>query len=76
MQEHCSCCFTKSWGAAHVDWSVFYNQISVVIGIFCIVAFITSAIYMLQAKRVAGNEEGGKRSNLNADMSIRNFSLG
>lgn len=66
----------KELGAAHVDWSVFYNQISVVIGIFCIVAFITSAIYMLQAKRVAGNEEGGKRSNLNADMSIRNFSLG
>lgn len=41
----------KELGASHVDWAVFYNQMSIFIGVACCVMFIGALVYMLQAGR-------------------------
>lgn len=41
----------KELHASHVDWTVFYNNMSVIIGVVCCLAFVGSLIYMLNASR-------------------------
>ena len=41
----------KELGASNVDWAVFYNQMSIFIGVACCVMFIGALVYMLQAGR-------------------------
>lgn len=42
----------KELKASHMDWNVFYNQMSVFVGIACCIAFIASTIYIIQAKHI------------------------
>ena len=40
----------KELKAPDVDWAVFYNEMSVFVGVICCIAFVASAIYVVQAK--------------------------
>ena len=42
----------KELKAPDVDWAVFYNEMSVFVGVICCIAFVASAIYVVQAKRM------------------------
>ncbi len=37
--------------ASHVDWALFYNQMSVYIGVACCLAFVGSLVYMIRADK-------------------------
>ena len=37
--------------ASHVDWALFYNQMSVYIGVACCLAFVGSLVYMIHADK-------------------------
>lgn len=37
--------------ASHVNWTLFYNQMSIYIGVACCLAFVGSLIYMIRASR-------------------------
>ena len=41
----------KELHASHVDWTVFYNGMSVFVGVACCLAFVGSLIYMVNASR-------------------------
>ena len=40
----------KEFYASHIDWAVFYNHLSVIVGVTCCVCFAGSLVYMLVAK--------------------------
>ena len=50
----------KEFGAAHIDWPLFYNELSVWTGAACCIAFVGSAAYLVQAKRPRRGGEGKK----------------
>ena len=36
--------------ASHIDWTSFYNHMSLYIGVACCIAFILSLVYMIHAR--------------------------
>lgn len=42
--------FFKEYFASHINWAVFYNQMSVWVGITCCIAFMGSLVYMTWKK--------------------------
>lgn len=42
--------FFKEYFASHINWAVFYNQMSVWVGITCCIAFMGSLVYMIWKK--------------------------
>ena len=52
----------KEFGAAHIDWPLFYNELSVWTGVACSIAFVGSAAYLVQAKRPRRGGEGKESS--------------
>lgn len=61
----------KEMKASDMDWSVFYDQMSMLVGAACCIAFAGSCIYVIRAKRmadalaaqIAANNVGGNRNN-------------
>lgn len=41
----------KEFYASHINWQLFYNQMSVWIGVICCVMFVGSLVYMIREKR-------------------------
>ena len=50
----------KELGASNVDWAVFYNQMSIFIGVACCVMFIGALVYMLQAEKAEAQHRRGR----------------
>lgn len=56
----------KELKAPHVDWAVFYNDMSLTVGVVCCIAFVGSTVWLVQAVQarsaggcgVAGSENG------------------
>ena len=42
----------KELKASHIDWAVFYNEMSVFVGITCCIAFAAAAVYVMKAKKI------------------------
>lgn len=40
----------KEYFVSHMNWAIFYNHLSVIVGVICCVAFIGSLIYMIVMK--------------------------
>lgn len=49
----------KELKASEMDWAVFYNQMSAFVGAACCIAFAASAVYVVQAKRIANADFDG-----------------
>ena len=58
----------KEFYASHINWALFYNQMSVYIGITCCIAFIASMIYILKEK----NRKTTYNNDLNLENNINN----
>lgn len=58
----------KEFYVSHINWALFYNQMSVYIGITCCIAFITSMIYILKEK----NRKTTYNNDLNLENNINN----
>lgn len=52
----------KEAGAAHIDWPLFYNELSVWTGVACSIAFVCSAAYLVQARRPRRDSHGAGRA--------------
>ena len=54
----------KEFGATHIDWPLFYNELSVWTGAACCIAFVGSAAYLVQATRSRHDDSTATGGNL------------
>ena len=56
----------KELKASHIDWAVFYNEMSVFVGITCCIAFAAAAVYVMKAKKIPDTGSARKVNDMNS----------